>query len=191
MGLLPTRTTADANSAADINALSKFGTGIILPFGGILAATGFLICDGSAISRTTYAALYAICGDAFGEGDGSTTFSLPDLRGRFLRGKDGSTARDPDAAGRTAMASGGNTGDNIGSVQLDAFQGHYHLLTVPNPTGGGAAVRNVANDGSGTPDAGIAGARADTIVTDGVNGTPRITSESRPLNAYVNFIIKY
>lgn len=47
---------------------------------------GFLLCDGSAVSRVTYAALFAVIGTKFGEGDGSTTFNLPDLRGRFIQG---------------------------------------------------------------------------------------------------------
>lgn len=51
--------------------------GVILPFGGSVAPTGFLICDGSAVSRTTYAALFAVIDIKFGSGDGSTTFNLP------------------------------------------------------------------------------------------------------------------
>lgn len=50
------------------------------------ALDGFLLCDGSAVSRKTYAALFAVIGTAYGAGDGSTTFSLPDLRGRFIQG---------------------------------------------------------------------------------------------------------
>ena len=51
--------------------------GAILPFGGTTAPTGFLICDGSAVSRLTYAELFAVIGTKFGSGDGSTTFNLP------------------------------------------------------------------------------------------------------------------
>lgn len=52
--------------------------GVILPYGGDTAPTGYLICDGSAVSRTTYADLYAVIDTKYGEGDGSTTFNLPD-----------------------------------------------------------------------------------------------------------------
>ena len=52
--------------------------GTIIPYGGTTAPTGFLVCDGSAVSRTTYAALFAVIGTKYGEGDGSTTFNLPD-----------------------------------------------------------------------------------------------------------------
>lgn len=66
-------------------------TGMILPYAGTSAPTGFLLCDGSEVSRTTYAALYAITGNAYGAGNGSTTFNLPDLRSSFPLG--GGTAR--------------------------------------------------------------------------------------------------
>ena len=55
--------------------------GLVSPYAGSTAPTGWLICDGSAVSRTTYADLYAVIADTYGEGDGSTTFNLPDLRG--------------------------------------------------------------------------------------------------------------
>lgn len=54
-------------------------TGTVLPYGGSSAPTGFLLCDGSAVSRTTYADLYAVIGDTYGSGDGSTTFNVPNL----------------------------------------------------------------------------------------------------------------
>lgn len=53
------------------------------------ALDGFLLCDGSAVSRETYADLFAVIGTTFGAGDGSTTFNLPDLRGRFIQGANG------------------------------------------------------------------------------------------------------
>jgi hypothetical protein len=65
-------------------------TGSMLLFGGATAPAGWLLCDGSTISRTTYAALFDIVGDTYGAGDGSTTFQLPDLRARFPLGADAS-----------------------------------------------------------------------------------------------------
>lgn len=64
-------------------------TGIILPYGGETAPTGWLLCDGAAVSRTTFADLFNIIGTKYGAGDGSTTFNLPDLKGRLPVGKDG------------------------------------------------------------------------------------------------------
>ena len=60
--------------------------GTILAFGGSDIPTGWHLCDGTAVSRTTYAELFSVIGTSFGTGDGSTTFNLPDLRGEFLRG---------------------------------------------------------------------------------------------------------
>lgn len=60
--------------------------GIIMPFAGTVAPEGYLFCDGSAVSRMTYATLYAVIGDTSGAGDGSTTFNLPDLGGRVPLG---------------------------------------------------------------------------------------------------------
>jgi microcystin-dependent protein len=59
----------------------------VLPFAASSAPTGWLLCDGSAVSRTTYAALFAAIGTSHGSGDGSTTFNLPDYRWTFLRGR--------------------------------------------------------------------------------------------------------
>ena len=87
--------------------------------GGVIAVgtgtvpDGYLECDGSAISRTTYSDLFAIIGTSFGVGDGSTTFTLPDLRGEFIRGWDNSRGID---VART-----------LGSFQLDEFKSHSHL----------------------------------------------------------------
>lgn len=61
--------------------------GITLPYGGAAAPSGYLLCDGSAVSRTTYAGLFAILSTTYGAGDGSTTFNVPDLRQRFPMGK--------------------------------------------------------------------------------------------------------
>lgn len=74
-------------------------SGLILPYGGSAAPSGWLICDGSAVSRATYANLYAAIGTSYGVGDGSTTFNLPDLRGRSPVGK--GTHADVDTLGES------------------------------------------------------------------------------------------
>lgn len=63
-----------------------YPAGLIMTFAGVNAPTGFLVCDGSAVSRTTYATLFGVIGTTFGAGDGSTTFNLPDLSGRVPLG---------------------------------------------------------------------------------------------------------
>jgi hypothetical protein len=70
--------------------------GSIMAYGGATPPAGWLLCDGTQVSRTTYAALYAAIGTSWGSGNGSSTFHLPELRGCFLRGRDGGVTRDPD-----------------------------------------------------------------------------------------------
>lgn len=71
-----------------MRSLELLAPGIVLPYAGSTAPTGWLLCSGQAVSRTTYAALFAVIGTAFGTGDGSATFNVPDLRGEFVRGLD-------------------------------------------------------------------------------------------------------
>ena len=69
------------------------------------------------MSRTTYDALFKVIGTLHGTGDGVNTFNLPDYRGRFQRGVDDGTGRDPDASSRKAAHTGGATGDSVASIQ--------------------------------------------------------------------------
>ncbi|HVC86309.1 MAG TPA: phage tail protein [Gaiellaceae bacterium] len=87
-GVLYMKTTGVTYSTGWLDLATASGATAVLPpgliasFGGTTAPTGWLICDGSAISRTTYSLLFAAIGTDYGAGDGSTTFNLPDLRGR-------------------------------------------------------------------------------------------------------------
>ena len=71
---------------ARFNALAQVPTGTIIPFAGATIPTGYLLCNGVAISRTDYAVLFGVIATLYGAGDGTTTFNLPDLRDRFLEG---------------------------------------------------------------------------------------------------------
>lgn len=171
---------------------AQLADGIIGPRGAIVAYSaanppdGWLLCDGTAVSRITYAALFALVGETFGAGNGSESFNLPDLRGRFLRGWDDGVGRDPDSASRTAMNAGGNDADQIGSLQTDAFQGHFHSITL---------AQAVDTSNTGVSDRNPGDRQIETVTignpTTGSHGTVRFTDETRPVNAYVNFIIKY
>lgn len=158
---------------------STLPVGTISPIGydGVMPP-GTILCDGSAIRRDTYAALFAKVGIAWGPGDGSTTFNLPDLRGTFVRGRTHGTANDPDAATRFAALAGGATGDAVGSYQFDAFARHSHSDSTGASGGGGAD----GGSGNGTLFGG------DTTVTSGVAGS---SNETRPKNAYANYVIAY
>jgi phage-related tail fiber protein len=142
---------------------------------------GWLECDGAAVSRTTYTNLYAVTGDLHGEGDGSTTFNVPDLRGRFARGWDHTAGNDPDAASRTAPATGGSAGDMVGSVQDDAYESHTHTYSLVDEGYGSG----------GGPDFGAGNDKDyDGTVTTG-DPDSAMGSETRPKNLYMMYCIKY
>ena len=88
--------TSDSNN--DVGWVTPSGSGSGVPtgtvsmFAGSTAPTGYLLCQGQAVSRTTYSALFSVIGTAYGTGDGSTTFNLPNLQGRFALGKNSSHA---------------------------------------------------------------------------------------------------
>lgn len=155
----------------------------VLPYAGSAAPTGYLLCDGSAVSRTTYSGLFAAIGITAGQGDGSTTFNVPDYRGRFLRGVTGASSRDPDAASRTAMGTGGNTGNNVSSVQLGALESHQHEAPITDATPAAWLFGRSGNSYNGGQFNGLVTSLS--LLTKASGG-----NETRPINAYVNFIIK-
>lgn len=161
-------------------------TGGVIAFAGSTAPTGWLLCDGSAVSRTTYASLFAVIGTSHGSGNGTTTFNLPDYRGRFLRGVDGTAGNDTDKTSRTAMNTGGNTGNLVGSVQTDQFKAHNHIEGTAQGVGDPRNIYGATTTGSSVwADWGNSGMTAEHAYTSTVGGT-----ETRPKNANVNYLIK-
>lgn len=141
---------------------------VILPAGAVQvfamssAPTGWLSCDGTAVSRSTYSGLYSAIGTTYGSGDGSTTFNLPDLRGEFIRGWD---------AGR-----GIDSGRSFGSSQADAFKSHNHNVSYSAAEGGSGAGSLLQNYNAGLTNR----------ITETVGGT-----ETRPRNIAMLYCIKY
>ena len=131
--------------------------GIVMTWVTETPPTGWLECDGQAISRTTYADLFNEIGVTYGAGDGSTTFNLPDYRGRFLRVWDHGAGVDPDAASRTDRGDG-VTGDRVGTKQEDQFESHRHThdYTTFTESGSTSTQREPAN-GAGPYTTGFAG----------------------------------
>lgn len=186
------RTVLAAATADDIAALldvankiqAAFPPGMIIAFGGGSAPTGWLLCDGSAVSRTTYSRLYTVIGSSWGSGDGSSTFNVPDLRGVFLRGLDGGKGYDGGRA--------------LGSYQADGYPSHTHTLTdnghSHNYTAGGVATGYVGNGGSAIPVSlsAPAGGSVSTSATTGITIAAGGGSapEVRPKNAAVLYCIR-
>jgi len=118
-----------------------FLSGMIMPYAGTSAPSGWLLLYGQAISRTTYSDLFAVLGTTYGSGDGSTTFNVPDLRGRTIAGQDdmGGTSAD-----RLTGQSGGVDGDTLGASGGDEthtlteaeMADHTHLLLRRETVGG-------------------------------------------------------
>jgi microcystin-dependent protein len=113
-------TTLQAATKGYVDGLTGAPAGVIMAFAGAAAPTGFLTCNGSAVSRTTYATLFAAIGTTWGSGDGSTTFNVPDLRGAFLRGS-GTSALDPSSP------------RSVGSFQAEAYASHTHSNSLSDP----------------------------------------------------------
>ena len=88
-------------------------SGALMPFAGSSAPTGFLLCHGQAVSRTTYATLFSAISTTYGSGDGSSTFNLPDLRGRVVAGQDDMGGA---SANRLTDQTGGLNGDTLGAT---------------------------------------------------------------------------
>lgn len=166
------------DSDGDAHAALQTPPGVIMPYGGDAAPTGYLLCNGAEVSRSTYSALYSAIGDAFGAGDGSTTFNLPDMRGIFPKGA-GITNR---AAGKDA--NGNFYSATLGNYATDRFQRHQH-------THNGPQQYDDYIGGSGTS-ARISTTRTTlSIVADGANGAPRTGTTTEPQSLALNFIIKY
>lgn len=112
-----------SNIQTQINSFATFPAGSVIAYAGLTAPTGWLLCQGQAVSRTTYATLFGVIGSYYGAGNGSTTFNVPDLRGRVVAGKD-------DMGGVAANRLTGTSGGVDGSA-LGAYGGsETHTLTV-------------------------------------------------------------
>jgi microcystin-dependent protein len=170
--------------------------GSVIAFATETPPLGFLQCDGSTVSRTTYSSLFSVIGTTFGIGDGSTTFEIPDLRGEFIRGWDNGAGNDPDSGSRTDSGDG-TTGDNVGTKQSYKTEDHKHAT--PFSAGG---TGNIGYDSTGAfgtsatsftrdkrdSNAGDTGTNAAWLTNDTLEST---SGETRPRNVYMMYCIKY
>jgi len=128
--------------------VSQFSTGMYMAYAAATAPAGWLLCDGSAVSRTTYGNLFALIGTSYGSGNGTTTFNVPDLRGRALFGMDnlgGSAANRITTlttyadsingrGGAATVTPTGTVGDT--TLTLDQIPSHSHSSIIMQTSGG-------------------------------------------------------
>lgn len=176
-------------------------TGSVQEFAGGTAPDGFLMCDGAVVSRTTYAALFAVIGETYGAGDGSTTFKLPDLRGEFVRGADnmgtaqgsrgidGGRTRGNNQSDATAVngltASTNETGSHQHFVHASDAPNNYPTNTTNALAGGIYSIggfRYSLGNAEHSPSS-ISGAHSHSVSLLG-------NTETRPRNVAMNYIIK-
>lgn len=189
--------------------------GTIIPSGAGSAPTGYLPCDGAAVSRTTYAALFSVLNTVFGAGDGSSTFNVPNTAGLFLRGNSSQVISaktfDGGAVGNKQKDGTSVNGLSIGTVStptlslantdLTHTHGYSDLTTsfttqVVSPGGGfnETMSRNPFNAQEADTTASALGNHTHTLTPSITNVVTTLSSsgtETRPAHVTVAFYIKY
>lgn len=107
---------------AQLPTIASVPTGTVIDFAGSSAPSDYLPCDGAAVSRTTYAALFAVLGGTWGAGNGSTTFNVPDLRRRVTMGSGGTSVSGP------ANTLGSVGGEEVHQLTIAEMPAHVHTM---------------------------------------------------------------
>ena len=149
--------------------------GTILMYAVATAPSNYLICDGSAISRTTYNKLFAVIGTAWGSGDGSTTFNLPNYQ-----------AVVPKGVGTQTINTRTKTAPAFAAVEEDQAQGHVHQQNYMSSGSGGRAA--ATNSYNATP---ISASDFTGVMAESSFGAPRTGTTTRENSIGTNFIIRY
>jgi len=131
---------------ANLTGIEGIPTATIVPWSSASVPSGFLECNGAAVSRTTYADLFAIVGTTYGAGDGSSTFNVPDLQDNVAVGKSNNKAL-ASSGGANTVTSTGNVGGSTANATLSTPQLASHTHSAR--TGGGGQ-----NVGAGSPGSG-------------------------------------
>lgn len=171
-------------SIASVGA-SFFPTGVILPFAGSSAPAGFVMCFGTALSRTSQANLFSVIGTTYGAGDGSTTYNVPDFRGRTPIGSGA-------GVGLTTRSLGGQLGEENHTLILSEIPQHQHVVPRDGRTPSGIDGTGAGSESGGTPDNvgnSTGGYPWRTLVNDVYSGGNGAHNTMQP-SLVVNFIIK-
>ena len=159
--------------------------------------SGYLECNGAAVSRTTYAALFAIIGTAYGTGNGSSTFNLPDLRGEFVRGFDNGRGVDNGRSIASSQSSQfGQHNHNVSASSSSSVTdpGHQHSMSVgffnSVNSGGALSFKDAGTSNRiNTAFTGISVSTSTSISQSNRGGTSN-SSETRPRSIAMMYIIK-
>ena len=149
----------------------------------------YLECNGAAVSRTTYAALFAVVGTAYGAGNGSSTFNLPDLRGEFIRGFDNGKGTD--------------SGRSIASSQTSQMMQHTHAVSASSSVSDPGHAHTFSSNNSDSGDGNTLNDRTDNSNTRTMTSSSSATNisvsttiandggtENRPRNIAMMYVIK-
>lgn len=147
-------------------------TGTMLEFAGATAPAGYLACDGTAVSRTTYAGLFSAIGVLWGVGDGSTTFNLPDFRGRVPVGY--------AASGGHADVSTLGANDGVAVANRRAKHRHTHSLSIS----GGSHGHDITTEAGGTPSGSWHVARNDNPLGINISGAGVVATHTHPTGEF-------
>lgn len=155
-------------------------SGAMMTFGGTTAPPGYLLCDGSAVSRTTYDHLFAAIGTAYGVGNGSTTFNIPDFRQRFPLGK-------------ATSGTGSTLGGTGGIIDHTHDITHTHSVDPPNTTSGApsATISNISLLGIGSAGSGTHTHDINISAFTSGSASASTSGASNPPYLTVNYIIKF
>jgi len=176
---IPSFTAGQILTAAQQNTLASYAmpTGSVTAFAGSTAPTNFLLCDGSAVSRSTYAELFALISTTYGVGDGSTTFNVPNLKGSVPVGRD-SAQTEFDTLAET----GGAKTVTLSTAQMPS---HSHTVT---DTGGFTPVARDLNVAAGAVGYYGRGSGTSVLATD-TQGSSTAHNNLQPY-LVLNYIIK-
>lgn len=193
INLAPVFVQANAAYNQANTAISYVPPGTLFPYAGTIEPSGFLFCSGNAVSRTTYSTLFAAIGTTYGSGDGSTTFNLPDLRGRVIAGRDdmsGTAASrlTSNVAGSTLGATGGVQSHTLTIAEMPL---HGHPTRVSTGTssadGSGGIMLDTGSDGNYSAHTGTPGTTpGDQVGGEGDGGSHNIVQPT----IILNYIIK-
>jgi microcystin-dependent protein len=141
---------------ANLTGIEGIPTATIVPWSSASVPSGFLECNGAAVSRTTYSALFAIVGTTYGAGDGSSTFNVPDLADNVPVGKSNNKAL-ASTGGANTVTSTGNVGGSTANATLSTAQLASHSHSQGRPNNPGGSPRNLTNPENQLPGSGATG----------------------------------